>query len=99
MFIFRLTRPREFPPQWEDYISAVVVASTVEEARMSHPDASGKIVWSPHQSSWVFINEASGDADLDASSGWIRPEQVLVELLGVSFQPESRVLCSSWRTS
>lgn len=73
MNLYKLTRPDDHV-LWGDYISAVVVCDTPDEARLIHP--SGDCKWIDGR----WINSLMSFED----DSWIRPSEVIVQHIGVS---------------
>lgn len=89
MLIFRISQTSN--REYDTYSSAIVVASSEEEARMTHPQ--GDLVWNHEIGSWCYDDDTTVAS---WSVSWVNPEQVEVELIGVAHQPGKRILCASF---
>ena len=89
MLIFRISQTSN--REYDTYSSAIVVASSEGEARMTHPQ--GDLVWNVEIGSWCYDDDPTMAS---WSNSWVNPEEVEVELIGVAHQPGKRILCASF---
>ena len=80
MRIWRITSPYN---GWDIYLAAVVAAPDEETARLMHPD--GESTWDGASKRWnTFIDT------------WPTPDELSVELIGVTYDDDQRVILSSY---
>jgi hypothetical protein len=79
MYLYRLTLNTSIG--YDMYDSAVVIASSEEEARTIHPNGDNR--WDEEEDSWNPNSSYSGPC-----LSWGRPDQVTVELIGTASSGE-----------
>ena len=89
MLIFRISQ--NVNNEYDVYSSAIVVASSPEEAQMMHPD--DDFVWNADLNRWCWTDDPEQPG---FSNSWVNPDDVEVELVGVAHQPGKRILCASF---
>jgi hypothetical protein len=77
MYLYRITLDSSI--DYDMYDSAVVIATSEEEARTIHPD--GRHRWDEESKDW-------GTTFSGTIGSWGRPEQVTVELIGIASSGE-----------
>jgi hypothetical protein len=75
---------------YDTYDSAVVAAETEEDARNTSP--SGSFYW---RGEWWY-RDSAGDQHTWPESGWVYPDQVVVEYLGETDRDIHGVVLSSF---
>jgi hypothetical protein len=89
MLIFKISQT--INKEFNTYSSAIVVASSVEEARLTHPD--DDFIWNADLGRWCWVDDFEQPG---FSNAWANPEDVNVEFIGIAHSPGRRVLCSSF---
>lgn len=77
MNIYLLTRPERLAPDWDEWISAVVIAENDDEARKLHPMNLYFV-----DGVWVGTRSDGSTYTMDTKS-WIHPSEVIVQKIGV----------------
>lgn len=84
--LFLITRTT--PAGWDEYVSAVVVATSEQDARVIHPSYpdihGGTIKWGRQYDEDMRQTEGwfSPNGELDEYHGWVTPSQVTAKYIG-----------------
>ena len=105
LFLYRISQPYK---GYDTYDSAVVVAASVEDARVIHPEAlqitegstqgPTRFIWDEDYYGWINRKNLDGNTDAQVMWSWAQPKDVRVVCIGKAAPSLSAgdVVCSSF---
>jgi hypothetical protein len=87
MNLYLISRPDNLKPNWDNYVSAVVVAENEGQARAMFPDdrySSVEWRYDDGDEEWGWYFPVTDHYEWVSNQSWINPADVVVKFLGVA---------------